>query len=173
VDQAVCAESQPQTARALQRLFERSGPLLATLPRVISGDGYHEVKSQLPPALRRGLVLIDPPYEAADEEQQIAAALTGGLLRFETGMFALWYPIKRQHDTDLWLSRILRGVARPTLAIEMCLTAPDHAAGLNGSGMLVVNPPYQFDRDAEAWQPELHALLGGQAATTVKWLVNE
>ncbi|MET0279710.1 MAG: 23S rRNA (adenine(2030)-N(6))-methyltransferase RlmJ [Steroidobacteraceae bacterium] len=173
VDQAVCAETQPQTARALQRLFERSGPLLATMPRVVSGDGYQEVKSQLPPALRRGLTLIDPPYEAADEEQQVAAALAGGLLRFETGVFAVWYPIKRQHDADLWLNRILRGITRPALAIEMCLTAPDHAAGLNGSGMLVVNPPYQFDTEAESWQPQLHTLLGGQASTTVKWLVNE
>ena len=173
VDQAICAELHPQTARALQRMFERSGPLLATQPRVISGDGYHEVKSQLPPALRRGLTLIDPPYEAANEEQQIAAALADGLLRFETGVFAVWYPIKRQHDTDLWLARILRGIARPTLAIELCLSAPDHAAGLNGSGMLIVNPPYQFDIDAGQWQQELHTLLDGSAASTVKWLVHE
>lgn len=173
VDQAVCAESQPQTARALQRTFERSGALLATQPRVVGGDGYHEVKSQLPPALRRGLVLIDPPYEAADEEQQVASALSGGLLRFETGVFAVWYPIKKQHDTDLWLARVIRGITRPALAIEMCLSAPDHTAGLNGSGMLVVNPPWQFDVDAEKWQQELHTLLSGQASSTVKWLVHE
>ncbi len=141
VDQALCAEAQPQTARALQRTFERSNALLAMTPRVASGDGYQEVKRQLPPALRRGLVFIDPPYEAQDEEQQIATTLAQGLTRFETGVFALWYPIKRQHETDLWLSRILRGITRPTLAVELCLSAPDHGAGLNGSGMLIINPP--------------------------------
>src|SRR5262245_46273123 len=98
VDQAICVETQPQTARALQRAFERSPTLLAAASRVISGDGYHEVKSQLPPALRRGLTLIDPPYEAADEEQQVTATLLAGLERFETGVYAVWYPIKKQHD---------------------------------------------------------------------------
>lgn len=173
VDQALCVESQAQVARALQRAVEASAAVLATAPRVITGDGYREVKAQLPPALRRGLVLIDPPYESADEEQRIAAALTDGLLRFETGVFAVWYPIKKQHDTDLWLTRVTRGITRPTLAAELCIHPPDNTGGLNGSGMLVVNPPWQFDVDADAWQQQLHALLGGAAGSRVKWLVNE
>jgi 23S rRNA (adenine2030-N6)-methyltransferase len=173
VDQAICVEAQPQVARALQRTFERSAALLATTPRVTHGDGYHEVRSQLPPALRRGLTLLDPPYEAADEEQQLATALTAGLERFETGVFAIWYPIKKQHDTDLWLARVTRGVERPALAAELCLSVPDHSAGLNGSGMLIVNPPWQFDQDAGEWQAQLHDLLGGNAGSTVKWLVHE
>jgi 23S rRNA (adenine2030-N6)-methyltransferase len=173
VDQAICVEAQPQVARALQRTFERSAALLTATPRVIPGDGYQEVKSLLPPPLRRGLVLIDPPYESADEEQQVAATLLAGLERFETGVYAVWYPIKKQHDCDLWLARITRGIDRPTLAAEMCLSPPDHAAGLNGSGMLVVNPPWQFDSEARQWQEELHQLLGGSAGGTVRWLIHE
>jgi 23S rRNA (adenine2030-N6)-methyltransferase len=173
VDQAVCVESQPQVARTLQRTFAASASLLAVTPRVVTGDGYHEVKSQLPPPSRRGLILVDPPYEAADEEQQIAAALAAGLARFETGVFAVWYPIKKQYDSDLWLARVTRGIVRPTLAAELCVAVPDHAAGLNGSGMLVVNPPWQFDQDAGEWQQALHDLLGGSAGSTVRWLVHE
>ena len=173
VDQAVCVESQPQVARALQRAIERSAPLLAMNPRVTAGDGYAEVKSQLPPQLRRGLTLIDPPYESANEEQQVTAALLAGLERFETGVFAIWYPIKKQHDTDLWLARVIRGVERPTLVAELCVSPPDHAAGLNGSGMLVVNPPWQFGSDAGEWQAQLHDLLGGTGGSSVRWLVNE
>lgn len=172
-DQAICVESQPQIARALQRTFEHSATVLEAIPRVITGDGYHEVKSQLPPPSRRGLVLIDPPYESADEEQQLCAALAAGLERFETGVFAVWYPIKKQHDTDLWLARVMRDIERPSLAAELCISTPDHAAGLNGSGMLVVNPPWQFDSDAQQWQNSLHDLLGGSAGSTVRWLVNE
>ncbi|MEO8315649.1 MAG: 23S rRNA (adenine(2030)-N(6))-methyltransferase RlmJ [Pseudomonadota bacterium] len=173
VDQAVCVESHAQTARALQRVLEHSANLIPSMPRVVHGDGYREIRAQLPPALRRGLTLIDPPYEAADEEHQINDALLQGLTRFETGVFAIWYPIKKQYDTDLWLARILRGIAKPTVAIELCLRPPDNTAGLNGSGLMVVNPPWQFDTDAAAWQPGLHALLGGSAGSLVKWLINE
>jgi 23S rRNA (adenine2030-N6)-methyltransferase len=172
-DRAVCVESQPQIARALQRTLDSSAALFATTPYVVTGDGYHEVRSQLPPASRRGLVLIDPPYEGENEEHHMAAALAAGLERFETGIFAVWYPIKKQYDSDLRLARIVRGIQRPTLAAELCVTAPDHTAGLNGSGMLVVNPPWQFGADARAWQSALHDLLGGSAGSTVRWLVNE
>jgi 23S rRNA (adenine2030-N6)-methyltransferase len=173
VDQCICVESQASTARALQRAIEQSAALLRTTPRVVTGDGYHEVKGLLPPALRRGLILVDPPYESTDEEKHVAAALQAGLERFETGVFALWYPIKRQHDADLFVARTLRGVQRPALAAELCLHVADHGAGLNGSGMLIVNPPWQFDAETSLWQHELHALLGGQGGATVKWLINE
>jgi len=172
-DQAVCVEAQPQIARSLQRNLDRSAALLGTAPRVISGDGYQELKSLLPPPQRRGLTLIDPPYESADEERRISAALADGLERFETGVFAVWYPVKKRHDSDLWLARVTRGIGRPTVAIDLCISAPDHAAGLNGSGLLVVNPPWHFDRDADQWQAELHSLLGGSSGATVKWLVHE
>jgi 23S rRNA (adenine2030-N6)-methyltransferase len=173
VDQAVNVESHAQTSRALQRVLEHSANLIPSMPRVVLGDGYQEVRAQLPPALRRGLTLIDPPYEAGDDEQQIANALQQGLMRFETGVFAVWYPIKKQYDTDLWLARVLRGIARPTVAIELCVRPPDHTAGLNGSGMMVVNPPWQFDTEAAIWQAELHALLGGTSGAHVKWLIHE
>jgi 23S rRNA (adenine2030-N6)-methyltransferase len=173
VDQAICVESQAQTARALQRTFEHSANLIASMPRVTTGDGYSEIRAQLPPSLRRGLTLIDPPYETADEETRIADALQNGLVRFETGVFAVWYPIKKQHDTDLWLARVLRGIMRPTVAIELCLRQPDNTAGLNGSGLMVVNPPWRFDEHAAAWQTQLHTLFGGSAGSLVKWLINE
>ncbi len=107
-DQAICVETRPQAARALQRVFERSPALLATSPRVVAGNGYHELKRALPPPSRRGLTLIDPPYEATDEHRQLAITLAAGLERFETGVFALWYPIKKQVDCDAWLARLVR-----------------------------------------------------------------
>jgi 23S rRNA (adenine2030-N6)-methyltransferase len=169
VDSGVCVESQAPTSRALQRALEGNAPRGSSF-RVIHGDGYHEIRTLLPPVLRRGLVLIDPPYESGEEERQIAEALAAGLERFETGVFAVWYPIKRQHEADLFVARVLRGIERPVLTIELSVHPTDHAAGLNGSGMLIVNPPWQFDSDAEAWQAELHTLLGGTGGSAVKWL---
>ena len=173
VDLCVAVESQAQVSRALQRAFDQHAALLTSPPRVENGDGYAAVKRLLPPALRRGLVLIDPPYEAADEDKHIAAALAAGLLRFEGGVFAVWYPIKRQHDADLFTSRLVRGLTRPALTLELCVNPADHAAGLNGSGMLVVNPPWQFDVDAQEWQRQLLQLLGGSGGATVRWLIHE
>jgi 23S rRNA (adenine2030-N6)-methyltransferase len=171
VDSAICVESQAPIARALQRALDQ---LHTAVPRrVLIGDGYHEVKAQLPPPSRRGLILIDPPYESADEERHLATALADGLLRFETGTFAVWYPIKKRHDTDLWLGRVVRGITRPTLATEVCLHAADHGAGLNGSGMLVVNPPWQFDTDVRAWQLQLERLLGASGGSRLRWLVRQ
>jgi 23S rRNA (adenine2030-N6)-methyltransferase len=173
VDVCIAVESQAQISRALQRAFEQQASLLALTPRVEHDDGYAAIRRLLPPAQRRGLVLIDPPYEAADEERQLSAALNDGLLRFESGVFAIWYPIKRQHEADLFTARLLRGILRPTLALELCVNPADHAAGLNGSGMLVINPPWQFDADAQIWQAQLLEALGGKGGATVKWLIHE
>ena len=104
-DSMLCVESQAPVSRALQRALAAGVPTAATRPRVHHGDGYRELRAHLPPASRRGLVLIDPPYEAADEERQITATLHDALERFETGVFAIWYPIKKRHDSDLWLAR--------------------------------------------------------------------
>jgi 23S rRNA (adenine2030-N6)-methyltransferase len=173
VDVCIAMESQAQVSRALQRAFDQHASLLEVTPRVENGDGYAAIKRLMPPTLRRGLVLIDPPYEAADEEKHIAIALADGLTRFDSGVFALWYPIKRQHEADLFTSRLLRGISQPALTLELCVNPADHAAGLNGSGMLVINPPWQFDVEAREWQPQLQRLLGGTGDAAVKWLIHE
>lgn len=173
VDRAICVESQAQQARALQRAITSAAPALGTMPRVVADDGYAQLKALVPPPERRALVLLDPPYEQADEAAQIATALAAALLRFDTGAYALWYPIKRQRDTELWLTRLIRGISRPVLAIELLRHPADSTAGLNGSGMLVINPPWQFDAEAALWQAQLHDRLGAQGGSSVRWLVHE
>lgn len=172
-DTAVCVESQAPVSRALQRALDQHAGTAAVRPRVIHGDGYREIRAQLPPPSRRGLILIDPPYESADEERSVRTALDEGLARFETGVFAIWYPIKRRYDSDLWLARMTRDVPRTALAAEFCLHEPDHTAGLNGSGMLVINPPWEFDTNTHAWQVQLEELLGARGGSRVHWLVRE
>ena len=173
VDTATCVESQAPVARALQRALDAGAAYQAVTPRVVHGDGYRELRAQLPPPSRRGLVLIDPPYESREEERQVAVALAEELARFETGVFAVWYPIKRAHDAELWTARVTRGIARPTLAAEFSLHEADNTAALNGSGLLVVNPPWEFDVDTQAWQLQLEALLGARGGSRIRWLVNQ
>lgn len=170
VDQLVGVESQAPVARALQRALDHASAQIHTRARVVHGDGYHEIKTHLPPVSRRGLVLIDPPYESGEEERLLTTALHAALERFESGVFAVWYPIKKRHDSDLWLSRVTRGITRPMLVTELCAHAPDHSAGLNGSGMLVINPPWQFDTDAATWQKSLESALQASGGSRVRWL---
>jgi 23S rRNA (adenine2030-N6)-methyltransferase len=172
-DRGVAVESQAPTARALQRALDATVP--GARMQVDTGDGYERLLALWPPRERRSLVLIDPPYEEADELVRVQTALRGALERFETGVIAVWFPIKRERELNRWLERIAATVQRPTLAALLWLQPLDSQAGLNGSGMLVVNPPYAASQRLDAWQQELCALLGGgtDSGTEVRWLVHE
>jgi 23S rRNA (adenine2030-N6)-methyltransferase len=175
VDSATFIELDSAISRALDRALQSIGAQASATPKISvrNADGYQIVAAQLPPPSRRGLIFLDPPYEERAEEQHVAAALTAGLLRFETGVFAVWYPIKKRHDSDLVLERLARGLTRPTLSLEFCRHPPDHTAGLNGSGMLVINPPWEIVTGASAWQVQLEQLLGATGGSRVRWLVPE
>jgi 23S rRNA (adenine2030-N6)-methyltransferase len=175
VDRGCCVEMVAQEARHLSRSLAAIAPLSPAKIRVETGDGYAQLAAQLPPKERRALVLIDPPFESADEFPHLAELLPDALRRFDSGVYAVWYPVKRQRDTDLWHARIARAVTQPTLAAEIWLHPRDTTVGLNGSGLLIVNPPWQSDIRLAAWQEELRELLGGGAGSgsAVKWIVHE
>lgn len=107
-------------------------------------DGFLSLKAFLPPKERRGLVLIDPPYEDVDEFKRIVHTLPMALKRWESGIFAIWYPIKEKSQVDKFYRTIKETLHAPVLAIELT-TYPDLPQHLNGSGMVIVNPPWQFD----------------------------
>ena len=154
-DRAVLMELLPDEAGALERA-------VSTWPRVRveTGDGFEGLKAFLPPRERRGLTLVDPPYEQTHEDYaRVAAALVEALRRFATGIIAVWYPIKDARDTAAWLATLGPRIAREALIIELWLHPCDSRVALNGSGLLIVNPPYGFAERARAWLPELHALL--------------
>ena len=175
VDRAVCVEFVAQESRQLQRALDASFLPGASRLRVEAGDGYQRLVASMPPLERRALVLIDPPYEEADEFARILAVLPEALRRLDSAVIAVWFPLKRQRDTDLWLAKVSRSITQPTLAAQLWLHPRDTAAGLNGSGLLVVNPPWHFDQRAAQWQEELRELLGGgvDSGSDVRWVVNE
>ena len=175
VDRAVYVEVVAQEARHLQRSLATIAALTRSKIRVETGDGYAQLGAQLPPKERRALVLIDPPYESADEFARLTEALPEALRRFDSGVIAVWFPVKRQRDVDLWLARLERVIEQPTLVAQLWLHPRDTAVALNGSGLLIVNPPWQTDLRMALWQEELRVLLGADAdsGSDVKWLVNE
>ena len=154
-DRAVLIELLPDEASALARA-------VSPWPRVQveNGDGFARLKAFLPPRERRGLTLIDPPYEQTREDYaHVTAALVEALRRFDTGIVAVWYPIKDARVTEAWLARIQPHIAREALTTELWLHPCDSRVALNGSGLLIVNPPYGFAERARAWLPQLHGLL--------------
>jgi 23S rRNA (adenine2030-N6)-methyltransferase len=150
-DRMACCELHPEDAAGLRRLFAQD-PQVSVHHR----DGWEALRGLLPPKERRGLVLIDPPYERADEFAMLAAGLRSGYARFRTGVFAAWYPIKHRAPVRAFHGAIEEAGIRDVIAAELCLREPVDPARLNGCGMAIVNPPFRFEEEAA---PVLAALL--------------
>ena len=94
----------------------------------------------------------------------MTAAAHDALQRFESGVLLLWLPMKLRADFDAWYAKLIAGIARPALASLLWMHPCDSRAALNGSALVVINPPYLLDEAMRAWLPELRAILGGPAA---------
>jgi 23S rRNA (adenine2030-N6)-methyltransferase len=169
-DRLVCCELHPADADALR--VSLAGDARVT---VLHADGYATLASVLPPRERRGVVLIDPAYERRDESQRVVAGLAAGLRRFGHGVFALWYPVTRGVPLAELHAGVAASGARKVLRAELCVRADDHPAGLNGSGVLIVNPPHRLHESLAESLAWLHARLApdGAGRATVDWLVPE
>jgi 23S rRNA (adenine2030-N6)-methyltransferase len=166
-DRIACCESQEEEAAALRGTF-RTDPRVAVHRR----DGYAAMKALLPPAVEgrryaRGLVLVDPPYEAQLAEFDLAlAALREGLARWPQGVFALWYPIKQRRALQPFLRAAgkLATKAGGGLLAELLVRPDDSPLRMNGSGMLLLNPPWRIEATLAPALAQLHAALADPAA---------
>lgn len=122
-------------------------------------DGYAGSKAFLPPSERRGLVLIDPPYEDVHEWKKIKEYLVMALKRWPTGIFALWYPIKDRWSLDKALAKVLEGIVQPSLRLECCPLHDDVPYRLNGTGLCVFNPPWQLEQTIKPLAAKLAKLF--------------
>jgi 23S rRNA (adenine2030-N6)-methyltransferase len=162
-DRAVFLELALPEARTLERAIAGDSRI-----RVEQGDGFDRLRAWLPPPERRGLTFIDPPYEETGRDfERVGAAIAEALRRFHTGVIAAWYPIKDEREISAWQAGLARELGSETLAAELWLYPRDSKVALNGSGMLIVNPPYLLAERMRVWLPELQAQLdAGQAGGT-------
>lgn len=138
-DRLILCELQRDAYAALKQHFYQDERIA-----VHHADGFLGLKAHLPPKEKRGLILIDPPYEAKDELGLVVKALRPAMLRFPSGVYAIWYPIKTKHVIDKFY-RSLKGLTEnPILSLELRVypDLPDH---LTGSGLCIINPPFQFE----------------------------
>lgn len=126
-------------------------------------DGYTAAKGLLPPAERRGLVLIDPPFEERNEFERLTAALRRVRRLWPTGIVMVWYPIKGRGPVDAFLAAVGKEGGPETIAAELMLRPADDPFRLNGSGLLVINPPWKLAETLEELLPALAAVLAPDA----------
>lgn len=164
-DRLALVELHPEDVQTLRREF-RNDPQVG----VHQQDAYVALKALLPPKERRGLVLVDPPFEVKDEFRRIAKGLAEAIRRWPTGIYGVWYPIKEKEPVERFLGE-LAALGKPCFAAELYRLPPDDPARLNGTGMVVINPPWQLDEALAALLPVLHDRLGGSGGTSLRWIV--
>jgi 23S rRNA (adenine2030-N6)-methyltransferase len=150
-DRLVVNELHPEDREALVALFAGDAQV-----KVMGLDGWTALKALLPPKERRGLVLVDPPFERRDDFEKLAQAVKEVQKRFATGMLLIWYPVKDEESVAAF-RREARAAApsEKVLSAELFVCAPEGAAGLAGCGLLLVNPPWTLREKLEALGPFL------------------
>ncbi len=159
-DRLTAIEKHPEEFAALKDVLALYGNAVAE-----QGDGYARSLKLLPPPARRGLVVMDPPFEIADEFERLAAAVVAGSRKFATGIFLIWYPVKSQSAADAFIGEVLGGGVQKALTVDAQISAPE--GKLDRAGLLVINPPYGFDETMYAAAEILTPIL--RADIAVKW----
>lgn len=170
-DRGVLMELNPDDAETL-RQWAWHQPQLTVHER----NAYEGIPALIPPKEKRGLILIDPPYEEErDDFAPLVALIEKAVKKWPTGVYAVWYPIKEQNQIKRFYRKLEATGIRKQLICELCVFPPDTSLSLNGSGLLVINPPWPFADEATTCQQELWSLLSreGRGHHKVKWLVGE
>lgn len=143
--------------------------------KVMFQDGWQAVRAHLPPRERRGLVLIDPPFEEAGEFTRLAEALAQAHERFAQGIVMLWYPIKDLRAVDAFRREVARLRFPKTLCVELDFAQVRSLDTLSGSGLIILNPPFTLQQEMRTILTALAPLLSrdGKGRARVSWLVGE
>ncbi|MDE2362176.1 MAG: 23S rRNA (adenine(2030)-N(6))-methyltransferase RlmJ [Hyphomicrobiales bacterium] len=164
-DRLVFCEKHPDAFGALKRRFARDRRV-----RALDLDGWTALGAFVPPPERRGLVLVDPPFEQKDEFATLAKSFAAAFAKWPTGVYALWHPVKDLTDARRLWDAVRESGAKSALRLELAV-APASAAGLARTGLIVVNPPFVLEGEARALLPALaHALerAPGQGAILIE-----
>lgn len=169
-DRLSAIELHAQDAAALKKRFEGDFQT-----RVIELDGWLALGAHLPPKEKRGLVLIDPPFEKEGEFRRLVSGLAKAHRRWPGGIYALWYPIKDRAAVNSFRAELAATGIEKILDIRFHIRQPSPEARLDGTGMIVVNPPYPLQRELQMLLPALKTALAEtpQARWAVEWLAGE
>jgi len=164
-DRLIACELEPRAAAALRVALR--GDRRA---KALTLDGWTALAAYVPPKERRGLVLIDPPFEEAADFTRLSSALAAAHRKWPTGIYMLWYPIKQRDAPEALARRLKRGGISGLLRCEISIAAPHAERGLTGSGVILLNPPFKLDAELRLLLPALARILSPEAACRIDWL---
>ncbi|MDE1900126.1 MAG: 23S rRNA (adenine(2030)-N(6))-methyltransferase RlmJ [Alphaproteobacteria bacterium] len=165
-DRLEVCELHPEDAEAL-RLNSPADPRF----RIHRRDGYEALGAFLPPPEKRGLILVDPPFEQPDEFDTLVERVAAAHRKWPTGIYMVWYPVKDRPALWKFHEALAKTGIGKILCAEFIYEPETRADRLNGSGLIIINPPWKLDEQLSALFPALHAAMKTTyAGTTIKWL---
>ena len=167
-DRLVACELEPGAAASLAAALRGN-----RRAKAVTIDGWTALGAYVPPKERRGLVVIDPPFEETGEFERLSSAFSDAYRKWPTGIYLMWYPIKERSGPDALARRLHRLGLPDVLRCELTLGPPRGDAGLVGSGLIVVNPPHTLRPDLQRFMPAIARTLSPAAASRIDWLAEE
>ncbi len=169
-DRLIACELEPNAAAALKANLRGDVRI-----KTMAIDGWTALAAYVPPKERRGLVVVDPPFEQDREFAQLASGLALAHRKWPTGIYLFWYPVKGRREPDALAKRLRRLGIPKILRAELIVAPISDPARLNGSGLILVNPPWTLENELSILLPELAKLLGqnGQGGFRLDWLAGE
>jgi 23S rRNA (adenine2030-N6)-methyltransferase len=169
-DRMIACELEPQAATALAGHMRGDSRI-----KTLEIDGWTALSAYVPPPERRGLVLVDPPFEENGDFHRLSHLMAAAYRKWATGIYALWYPIKGRGEADELAKRLRLSKIPKILRAELIVSAVSDPTRLNGCGLILVNPPWTLERELSTLLPALAGYLGrdGKAGFTLDWLAGE
>ena len=157
-DRLVACEIEPRAAAALSRHL-RGAPNV----KAVGIDGWIALNAYVPAKERRGLVIVDPPFEQPDDFIRLADAVTGAHRKWPTGIYLMWYPVKGSDAPDRFIKKLQRAEMEKCLRVEFAVASQGPVGELNACGIIVVNPPWRLAAEIRTFAPALLNALGRDA----------
>lgn len=169
-DRLIACELQPDSASEVAEHLRRD-----RRAKALTIDGWTALSAYVPPKERRGVVFIDPPFEQSGEFGRLLNGLADAYAKWPTGTYVLWYPIKNNRDSEDFGRRVGRAGIPKILRAELVITPHADAPRLNGSGLIIVNPPWPLERQLAQLLPTLAELLAleRRGGARLDWLARE
>lgn len=169
-DRLIACETEPNAAAALSRTLDGD-----RRSKALAIDGWTALRAYVPPKERRGLVLIDPPFEDAGDFPQLVQGLEAAYRKWAGGIYLLWYPIKGRDEPDALARRLRRTGIAKILRAELRVAKSRDQDRLAACGLIVVNPPWTLAGELSILLPDLATVLSdaGGGTSRVDWLTGE